>query len=98
MQRRHVKSNEKKSQVQIEFSEKQITSWAGTAIIISKLAKQIGFRKIIEECIPITETSKNTTGVYSKVISRFISIHRWWFQVFAYQFYGWQHKDLPAVL
>ena len=74
MQRSQKNPNKKTRQVTIEFSDKPITSWGGTAAIISRFLEKIGFKEAIETCIPVKETSNNTTGVYAKVICLFISI------------------------
>jgi len=74
MQRKHEKKRRKNRQIKITFTNKMITSWGGTATIISHYLNQINFRDIIEKCLPVKETSNNKTGVYSKIVSLFISI------------------------
>ena len=74
MQHRQTKKKQKKRQVKIKFSKKLITSWGGTATIISRYLDKIGFRNIVEKIYPIQEKSNNSTGVYSKIISLFISV------------------------
>jgi hypothetical protein len=74
MQRRTIKKELRKGQVKIEFSPKLITSWGGTAAIFSRFLNKIGFREIVENIYPVQEHSNNSTGVYSKIISLFISV------------------------
>jgi hypothetical protein len=74
MQQTQSKASKKSRQVTIGFSEKPITSWGGTAAIISRFVEKIGFKAVIEKCIPFEETSNNTTGVYAKIVALFISI------------------------
>lgn len=74
MQQKQSKKSKKKGQVKIEFSEKLISSWGGTASIISRYLDKIGFRELIEKTFPIQDKSNNSTGVYSKIISLFISV------------------------
>jgi len=74
MQQKQSKRDQEKSQVKIEFTNKVITSWGGTAAIISRYLDKINFRNLVENIFPIKEKSNNSTGVYSKIISLFISI------------------------
>jgi hypothetical protein len=74
MQRKHSRKEQSKGQVKIEFSPKLITSWGGTAAIMSSFLNKIGFKEIVRTCFPMQETSNNSTGVYAKIISLFISI------------------------
>ena len=74
MQRNQANKSLKKGQVKIEFSPKLITSWGGTAAIFSRFFDKIGFRELVENIYPVQETSNNATGVYSKIISLFISV------------------------
>lgn len=64
----------KKGQVKIEFSPKLITSWGGTAALFSRFFEKIGFRELVENIFPVHEYSNNSSGVYSKLISLFISV------------------------
>lgn len=74
MQRSQRKKSHKKCQVRIEFSPKLITSWGGTAALFSRFFDKIGFRELVEKIFPVQEYSNNSTGVYSKLISLFISV------------------------
>ena len=74
MQQSHSNKSLKKGQVKIEFSPKLITSWGGTAAIFSRFFDKIEFRELVEKIYPVQEYSNNSTGVYSKLISLFISV------------------------
>jgi len=74
MQQSQSIKRHKKGQVKIEFSPKLITSWGGTAALFSRFFDKIGFRELVEKIYPVQEFSNNSTGVYSKLISLFISV------------------------
>ncbi len=74
MQQSQSIKGHKKGQVKIEFSRKLITSWGGTAAIFSRFFDKIGLRELVEKIFPVQEFSNNSTGVYSKLISLFISV------------------------
>lgn len=74
MQQSQGNKSLKKGQVKIEFSPKLITSWGGTAALFSRYFDKIGFRELVEKIYPVQEYSNNSTGVYSKLISLFISV------------------------
>ena len=74
MQQKQANRGQRKSQVKIEFTPKSITSWGGTAALISRYLDKIGFRDLVENIFPVHEKSNNSTGVYSKIIAQFISV------------------------
>ena len=74
MQERQSITGCKKGQVKIEFSPKLITSWVGTAAIFSRFLDKIKFRELVDKIYPVKEHSNNSTGVYSKIMSLFISV------------------------
>lgn len=74
MQQSQSSKSLKKGQVKIEFSPKLITSWGGTAALFSRYFDKIGFRELVETIYPVQEYSNNSTGVYSKLVSLFISV------------------------
>lgn len=74
MQQRQPNKSLQKGQVKIEFSPKLITSWGGTAALFSRFFDKIGFRELVEKIYPVQEFSNNSTGVYSKLVSLFISV------------------------
>ncbi len=74
MQHTNRKSVKKNGQVKIEFTDKPITSWGGTAALISRFLNKIEFKNVVECCLPVKERSNNSIGEYAKVISLFISV------------------------
>lgn len=74
MQRSNKKRNSKKGQVDIEFTDKILTAWGGTASLISRFINKINFRIFIEKNFPVIEKSNNSTGIYSKIMATFITI------------------------
>lgn len=74
MQRKKYKSNQNQDQVRIEFTGKKLTSWGGIASLLAKYLNKIQFRKWVESHIPIQEESNNSCGVYSKVMSQFLTV------------------------
>lgn len=74
MQQEQANKKPQKGQVKIEFTPKFITSWGGTAAFFSRFFDKIRFRELVELIFPVQETSNNSTGVYSKIISLFISV------------------------
>jgi hypothetical protein len=74
MQQEQSKKTPQKGQVKIEFSPKLITSWGGTAALFSRFFDKIRFRELVEKIFPVQEFSNNSTGVFSKLISLFISV------------------------
>lgn len=61
-------------QVVIQFTPKSVTPWGGTASIIARFINKIGLQQFIKETFPFEETSNNSTGIYAKIISTFITI------------------------
>jgi len=61
-------------QLEIQFTPKSITSWGGTSSIISKFVNKIGLQEFIKETFPFEKTSINSTGIFAKIISTFITI------------------------
>lgn len=56
-------------QVQIAFTNKQLTAWGGACSVVAKFLERIRFRDWVMEHIPIKETSPNAKGVYEKVLA-----------------------------
>lgn len=56
------------NKVKILFTKRQITAYGGFALIAA-FFEQIGFAKMIEKAMPITECSPNSMGVYGKTIA-----------------------------
>jgi len=61
-------------QVEIQFTPKSVTAWGGTASIIARFIDKIGLQQFIKETFPFEETSNNSTGIFAKIISTFITI------------------------
>ncbi len=74
MQRKSKKRAHSQRQVRIDFTGKLLTSFGGTASLISRFISKVNFRDFIENHFPIVETSNNSTGIYSKIVSFFITI------------------------
>jgi len=74
MQREKRTNIPNNGQVEIQFTPKSITAWGGTASIIAQFINKIGLQKFITETFPFEETSNNSTGIYGKLISTFITI------------------------
>lgn len=55
---------DKVKQVQITFTNKQLTACGGTCSIVAKFLERIGFRAWMLTHIPVEETSPNAKGVY----------------------------------
>jgi len=74
MQHKKRKKRSKNRQVDIEFTDKLLTSFGGTSTLISSFLHKINFKEFIENLFPVQETSNNGSGSYSKVIILFITI------------------------
>lgn len=74
MQQRQQNKGHNKGQVKIAFIGKIVTSWGGTAAIFSRLFDKIGFRELMEKILPVQESSNNSTGAYSKLLSLLMSV------------------------
>lgn len=62
------------NQVQVEFTEKSVSSWGGLAAILGKYLEQIKFEDWVLKSIPIQESSPNAKGVYEKVLAHFLTV------------------------
>jgi hypothetical protein len=60
-------------QVQIAFTNKQLTAWGGACSVVAKFLERIGFREWVERHIPIEEKSPNAKGVYAKILALFMT-------------------------
>lgn len=56
-------------QVQITFTNKQLTAWGGACSVVAKFLERIRFREWVEENMPIEELSPNAKGIYEKVLA-----------------------------
>lgn len=57
------------SRVFVEFTNKPISVWESLAAIMGKFLEQLYFRHFVENAQPVQETSNNSCGVSSKVLS-----------------------------
>ena len=57
----------KNCKLKLTFTDKKITAFGGLAVI-AKLFEKLGLQTLIEQAIPFTETSPNSTGVFAKVL------------------------------
>ena len=56
-------------QVQITFTNKQLTAWGGACSVVAKFLERIRFREWVLAHVPITEESPNAKGIYEKVLA-----------------------------
>lgn len=56
-------------QVQITFTNKQLTAWGGACSVVAKFLERIRFREWVLAQVPITEESPNAKGIYEKVLA-----------------------------
>lgn len=81
------------NQVQIEFTDKPMTSYGGTTLV-AKLLEQVKFREWIEKNLPIEERSNNAKGIYGKVLGLLLTVlcggNR-------YSHYGWWIHGATAL-
>ncbi len=56
-------------QVQITYTNKQLTAWGGACSIVAKFLEQIRFRDWVQNHIPVEEISPNAKGIYEKVLA-----------------------------
>lgn len=56
-------------QVQIAFTNKQLTAWGGACALVSKFLERIRFREWVEQNMPVQELSPNAKGIYEKVLA-----------------------------
>ena len=86
---RHVQhtSGIRVGQVVVEFTQKPVSAWAGLAVLVGGLLERIGFRKWVEDSLPVRETSNNQCGAYSKILSHMLTAYsggerfshmQWW--------------------
>jgi hypothetical protein len=62
------------NQVKIQFTNKPITAWGGSATIVAKFLEVLEFRPWVESTIPVEERSNNAKGVYEKVLATFLTV------------------------
>ena len=55
------------SKLRINFTDKLMTAYGGFSIL-ARLFDRIELEKAVEEMVPFTEVSPNSTGVYAKIL------------------------------
>ena len=56
------------NKVKITFTKKKMTAYGGFALIAA-FFKQIGFARMIEQALPVTKSSPNGRGIYTKIVA-----------------------------
>ena len=56
-------------QVQIAFTNKQLTAWGGACSVVAKFLERIQFREWVLAHVPVEEQSPNAKGIYEKVLA-----------------------------
>jgi hypothetical protein len=56
------------NKVKIAFTGRRMTAYGGFALIAAYF-KQIGFAEMIEQTLPVTESSPNGMGIYGKIVA-----------------------------
>ena len=56
-------------QVQITFTNKQLTAWGGACSLVAKFLERIRFRAWVLAHVPVEEHSPNAKGIYEKVLA-----------------------------
>jgi len=67
--KRDATAADRVGQVQIAFTNKQLTAWGGACSIVGKFLERIRFREWVEAHVPVEETSPNAKGIYEKVLA-----------------------------
>jgi hypothetical protein len=60
-------------QVQIAFTNKQLTAWGGACSVVAKFLERIRFREWVLKHVPVEEHSPNAKGIYEKVLALFLT-------------------------
>ncbi len=66
---REDKRMEYVGQVQITFTNRQLTAWGGVCSLVAKFLERIGFREWVVKHVPVEEHSPNAKGIYEKVLA-----------------------------
>jgi len=64
-----VTGSDRVGQVQITFTNKQLTAWGGACSVVAKFLERIRFREWVVAHVPIEEHSPNAKGIYEKVLA-----------------------------
>ncbi|HWR57907.1 MAG TPA: IS1380 family transposase [Thermodesulfovibrionales bacterium] len=86
------------NKVRIEFTDKKMTAYGGFSLLAAFFEK-INLRGILEEAIPIRESSPNGMGIYSKVLAYVLLIYAGGSRFSHLLYLGWQEvfTDLFGV-
>lgn len=86
------------NKVRIGFTKKKMTAYGGFSLL-ALFFKRINLRGILQEAIPIRESSPNGMGIYSKVLSYILLIYAGGSRFSHLLYLGWQEvlTDLFAV-
>ena len=86
------------NKVRIRFTEKKMTAYGGFSLLAAFFEK-IKLRVILQELIPIHESSPNGMGIYSKVLAYILLIYAGGSRFSHLLYLGWQEifTDLFAV-
>jgi len=84
--------------VRIEFTNKKITAYGGFSLLAAFFEK-INLREILQEVMPIRESSPNGMGIYSKVLAYILLLYAGGSRFSHLLYLGWQgvFTDLFAV-
>ena len=86
------------NKVRIEFTNKKMTAYGGFSLLAAFFEK-IDLRGILQEAIPIRESSPNGVGIYSKVLAYILMIYAGGNRFSHLLYLGWQEvlSDLFGV-
>lgn len=86
------------NKVKIEFTDKKLTAYGGFSLLAAFFEK-INLRGMLQEVIPIRESSPNGMGIYSKVLAYILLIYAGGSRFSHLLYLGWQEvfTDLFAV-
>lgn len=86
------------NKVRVEFTDKKMTAYGGFTLLAAFFEK-INLRGMLQEVIPIRESSPNGMGIYSKVLAYILLIYAGGSRFSHLLYLGWQEvfTDLFAV-
>ena len=77
------------NKVRIEFTDKKMTAYGGFSLLAAFFEK-IKLREIVQETIPIRESSPNGMGIYSKILAYILLIYAGGSRFSHLLYLGWQ--------
>src|SRR5208337_5484963 len=86
------------NKVRIGFTNKKMTAYGGFSLLAAFFEK-INLREILQEVMPIRESSPNGMGIYSKVLAYILLLYAGGSRFSHLLYHGWQgvFTDLFAV-